>query len=76
MVCYSCGKAKNSLSPKKSKLLNGINLLLCNSCIDNKYEPRWIIILAGRKFGPTFVKEYIKNNRYIGKEISANELIS
>ncbi len=75
MLCYSCGKPKNELVPKKSKLLGGINLLLCNKCLENKYEPRWIIILAGRKYGPEFVKEYIKNTRYVGKEISASELI-
>jgi len=75
MVCYSCGKPKNELLPKKSKLLDGINLLLCNNCIEKKYEPRWIIILAGRMNGPEYVKEYIRLNRYIGKEISASELM-
>jgi hypothetical protein len=75
MVCYSCDQPKNELTPKKSKLLGGINLLLCTKCIDKKFEPRWIIILAGRKYGADYVKEYIKNTRYIGKEISASELI-
>lgn len=76
MLCYSCGQPKNELQPKKSNLLSGINLLLCKKCIELKYEPRWVVILAGRKFGPQFVKDYVVKNRYVGKEISANELIS
>lgn len=76
MLCYSCGQPKNELHPKKSNLLSGINLLLCKKCIELKYEPRWVIILAGRKFGTEFVKDYVIKNRYVGKEISANELIS
>lgn len=76
MLCYSCGQPKNELQPKKSNLLSGINLLLCKKCIELKYEPRWVVILAGRKFGPQFVRDYVVKNRYVGKEISANELIS
>lgn len=75
MLCYSCDQPKNELVPKKSKLLGGINLLLCSKCITGKYEPRWVIIMAGRTYGPDYVKEYIKNSRYIGKEISASELM-
>lgn len=76
MLCYSCDKPKSELQPKKSNLLSGINLLLCKKCIELRYEPRWVIILAGRKFGPQFVRDYVIKNRYVGKEISANELIS
>jgi NMD protein affecting ribosome stability and mRNA decay len=76
MVCYSCGKPKSELTTRKSSLLSGINLLLCKNCIESKYEPRWIIILAGRKSGPEKVRDYILKNRYVGKEISASELIS
>jgi hypothetical protein len=75
MRCYSCDQPKNELNPKKSSLL-GLNLLLCKKCIELKYEPRWIIILAGRKFGADSVREYIIKHRYVGKEISASELIT
>lgn len=75
MVCYSCGQPKNELTPKNSTLLS-VNLLLCKKCIEFKYEPRWIVILAGRKNGPESVREYILRHRYVGKEISASELIS
>lgn len=76
MVCYSCGQPKHELNPKKSLLLPGVSLLLCKKCIELKYEPRWIIILAGRKFGATTVRDYIIKHRYVGKEISASELIT
>jgi hypothetical protein len=76
MVCYSCGQPKSELSPKKSTLLSGMSLLLCKKCIESKYEPRWIVILAGRKNGPNSVRDYIVKQRYVGKEISASELIT
>jgi NMD protein affecting ribosome stability and mRNA decay len=74
VLCYSCNKSKNELSAKKSMLLP-INLLLCKSCTDNKIEPRWIVIIAGRQFGPDHVKEYIAKKRYVGVEITASELL-
>lgn len=52
-----------------------INLLLCKSCTDNKIEPRWIIVLAGRQYGAEHVKEYIAKKRYIGTDITASELL-
>lgn len=74
ILCYSCNKSKNKLSVKQSALL-GINLFMCQSCIDFKYEPRWVVILAGRGSGHEYVKEFIQKKRYIGSEISAAELL-
>jgi hypothetical protein len=74
ILCYCCNKTKNSLSAKKSTLLN-INLLLCETCIDSKLEPRWVVILAGRQIGHEFVKEYVSKKRYPGDEILASELL-
>lgn len=76
MICYSCGKNKNELHPCKSSLLNGVNVLMCQTCIDSKYEPRWVVVLAGRTFGSDHVRDFIVKRRYIGKEIFANELIA
>jgi hypothetical protein len=75
LTCYSCSKQKNELHAKKSIILPGVNLLMCQTCIDSKFEPRWVIILAGRKNGPSHVRDFIVKNKYIGKEISAHELI-
>jgi hypothetical protein len=74
ILCYSCNKSKNKLSIKKSSLLP-INLFMCQTCIEQKQEPRWVIILAGRQSGPDSVKEYIIKRRYLGEEIKASELL-
>ena len=74
ILCYSCNKTKNKLDVKRSSLLP-INLLMCESCITSKFEPRWVIILAGRSNGPDYVKEFILKRRYTGTEVSASELL-
>jgi hypothetical protein len=74
VLCYSCNRSKNELSAKKSVLLP-INLLLCKSCTDNKLEPRWIVILAGRQYGSDHVKEHIAKKKYVGVDITASELL-
>lgn len=74
VLCYSCNKSKNQLSVKKSSLIS-INLLLCETCISSRFEPRWVVILAGRQYGADSVKDVIVKKRYLGKEISASELL-
>jgi NMD protein affecting ribosome stability and mRNA decay len=76
MLCYSCGKQKNELQPCKSDIIDGVNLFMCQTCIESKFEPRWVIILAGRQFGAESVKDYINKRRYLGKPILAEELIA
>lgn len=74
ILCYSCNKNKHKLNVKRSSLLT-INLLLCETCIASKLEPRWVVILAGRSQGPESVREYVLKKRYLGNEISAFELL-
>lgn len=74
ILCYSCNKSKNKLDVKRSTLMP-INLLMCESCITAKYEPRWVVILAGRSNGSDSVKEIIAKHRYTGKDILASELL-
>jgi hypothetical protein len=74
VLCYSCNKTKNKLTMKKSTLVS-INLLMCESCILSKFEPRWLIILTGRQQGAEVVKEFVLKRRYVGQEISASELL-
>jgi len=74
ILCYSCNKSKHKLDVKKSALLP-INLFMCETCLTSKFEPRWVIILAGRSSGPDYVKEFIVRRRYVGNEISASELL-
>jgi hypothetical protein len=74
VLCYSCNKTKNKLTVKKSTLVP-INLLMCESCILAKFEPRWLIILTGRQQGAEIVRELVLKKRYVGNEITASELL-
>lgn len=76
MKCSSCSRQKANLHAKKSDIINGVTVLMCQSCIDAGYEPRWIIILGGRQNGPSYVKNYVSKHLYVGNEILAHELIS
>ena len=74
ILCYSCNKTKNKLNVRKSILIP-INLLMCETCISSKFEPRWVVILAGRQLGSDAVKEFILKKKYIGNDIAASELL-
>lgn len=76
MLCYSCGKQKAELNPKRSNLIPGLILLMCVSCVENKYEPRWVIVLAARQNGTHHVRDFIIKRKYFGKDIVASELIA
>jgi protein-arginine kinase activator protein McsA len=75
MLCYSCNKQRAEISLRKSALLSGVNLMLCQQCIDSKFEPRWVVILAGRQQGAQYVRDYVVKKRYYGKDILGSELI-
>ena len=74
ILCYCCNKTKNKLNVRKSILIP-INLLMCETCITSKFEPRWVVILAGRHLGSDAVKEFIIKKRYCGNDIAASELL-
>jgi hypothetical protein len=74
ILCYSCNKNKNQLHARKSSLLP-INLLMCETCVNSKFEPRWVIILAGRSNGSDYVRDFVLKRKYVGNEISASELL-
>jgi hypothetical protein len=74
ILCYSCNKSKNKLTVKRSSLLP-INLFLCQGCIDEKLEPKWVVVISGRQNGPDYVKEFVQKKKYIGSEITASELL-
>lgn len=52
-----------------------INLFLCQTCIDSKLEPRWVILISGRQNGHEHVKDFVQKKKYIGSEITASELL-
>lgn len=78
MICASCKKPKSELHYKNSELLPGVKLMMCQSCIDLKYEPRHIVIIASRSYGSNNekVRDFIIKRRYLGEEITGMELIA
>jgi hypothetical protein len=74
MKCTSCEKPKHELKQKKSKVLPGIPMYLCQDCLDNKREPRGFIILAGREFGLEHIAYWVKPQRHLGDPITIREL--
>jgi len=74
--CQCCNKQKNELHVKRSRLIPGITMMICQTCIDSKFEPRWAIIIHGRQNGAYEVSDYITKHRYVGEEIKAVELMA
>lgn len=76
MICTVCKKHRQTLRPRKSKLTGG-PMVLCNSCFEGKLEPRWAVILVARdpKRGLVEVRDYIRNHRYVGDKIAAEEIL-
>lgn len=75
MICSTCKKNKNELHPKPSKIAPGMTLFQCDECIASKREPRYLIIIYGRRNGFDSVSDYIKHRRYVGEEILASEML-
>jgi hypothetical protein len=52
-------------------------MFLCTECFDAKREPRFAVILVARDpdQGITVVQDYIRNRRYYGDKITADELV-
>lgn len=75
MECMSCGKPKNQVHAVKSAIIKGVTVFLCQTCIDNGFEPRWTIVMAGRQQGIDRVQPYIVKRKYHGPEVTAAELL-
>lgn len=76
MKCSCCGEQKFSLQSKKSALIRGTSFQMCKTCIKEGKEPRYAVILAGRRHGSDFVSDYIVKRRYCGETILAEEVIT
>lgn len=73
MQCLSCKKQKAELHVKESKLFKKTKILMCQTCLSEKKEPKSFIILAYRS--GVDVTDYIAKRRYCGEEITAKELM-
>lgn len=74
MKCQSCGR-QTEVHAKKSDLFTNMQLLICDDCRERSLEPRWLVVLAGRTFGVKAIDKVLKSKRYVGKEITASELL-
>ena len=76
LLCQSCGEQKMSLQRTKSSLIKEMDLTMCATCIDKKYEPRFIIILSARSYGMNdAIKRIISDRRYVGEVIAASDIL-
>lgn len=74
MKCASCGLSKAEVQPTRSAIMPMVQLLICNSCKEQKFEPRHLIILVARSKGADTVRDYIVKRRYAGAEITAHDI--
>jgi hypothetical protein len=72
--CAVCQHQKHQLRVRKSKLNNN-KMLVCTSCFDKKYEPRWLVIVTAQTEGIAAVEEFVTNHRYYGDEIPAVDIL-
>lgn len=79
LTCTVCRRHRATLRPRKSKLIPGMpTMFLCTECFDGKYEPRFAVILVARdqkNGGIEKVRDYIRNHKYFGDKIRAEELV-
>ena len=75
--CTVCRRHRARLRPRKSKLMPGMAMFLCNECFEAKREPRFAVIMVARdpEQGLVAVRDYIRNHRYFGDKIKAEELV-
>lgn len=75
--CQSCNKPKEALHNVESKLISGMAIVMCKTCIELKYEPRAFVILSITQFGLTDVsRRVLKEQRYYGEVIPASDIIA
>lgn len=73
IICESCSKQKQAIKKVASKLLPK-SLLLCDTCINQNFEPRYIVILA-HMGGVTKAIDFIRSRKYLGEEIKLSEVL-
>ncbi len=76
--CVVCNKQRDpgQIHKGQSKLLpSADNFFICDTCVEQKKEPRSFIIIVARTKGFKAVAEYIKFHRYEGETITATEII-
>lgn len=72
--CSSCDEPRYELKIRKSRLISSQTFYACNTCSTKRFEPRWIVIMAARRYGAEYVSDYLRPKRYVGEEIMLSEI--
>jgi hypothetical protein len=74
--CTVCQRPRHSLKARKSKLNPMMQMWLCGECIEAKREPKFLVILMARQrpLPEDQEKDCIRNHRYYGDKILAEEI--
>ena len=75
MTCTVCQKHKAQLHRRKSALKPDLEMFVCGACMIGKKEPRWLVILVGRRDGIQAVDQYLLKHAYWGPDILAADLV-
>lgn len=79
LKCTVCRRHRANLRTRKSKLRPEMPVMfLCSECFEAKREPRYLVILVARDAkngGMERARDYIRNHRYYGDKIRAEELV-
>lgn len=76
LICQSCSQQKHNLNIRASKLLANVKIIICSTCEEKNFEPRYLVTIALHQLGINGVKEYIEKKLYYGDEITLAESIN
>lgn len=74
-LCQSCGLQRNKLNAIHSRIFPEHKIIICGVCLENRYEPRSLVILGARQLGWSHVEEFIRKSLYHGEPIPAADVL-
>lgn len=74
VYCSVCG-LDEGLELMSSAVLPGARYLACIDCRNEEKEPRPLVVLGSKYGNRELAEEYIRDNRYLGAEIKASEIL-
>lgn len=72
-MCSCCYRETDTLSHRRSSLVSGQRLAVCEQC--KGHELRSLVILCGRTNGIQYVSKHLLDKLYCGPEILARDLV-
>jgi hypothetical protein len=72
IVCSVCGNQRLSLNSVNSDIVKTMVLSVCNTCLHESKEPRWLVILAFKSGYD--VTHWVDNHLHEGERIEIDSL--